>query len=69
MKFIFVIIKRIILSMFILYGFNLLAVNFNLMVPINYITTSIVFILGFPGLFLLVLFKFIFLQGGDKHEQ
>lgn len=61
MKFIFIIIKRIILSMFILYGFNLLAVNFNLMVPINYITTSIVFILGFPGLFLLVLFKFIFL--------
>lgn len=61
MKFIFIIIKRIILSMFILYGFNLLAVNFNLMVPINYITTSIVLILGFPGLFLLVLFKFIFL--------
>ncbi len=57
----FKLIKRIIVSFLLLYGFNLISVNFNLMVPINYITTFIVIIFGCPGLFLLVLFYYLVL--------
>ena len=57
MKKIEVILKKIILSAFILYGYNLIAVKFNLTIPINIITVSSVSILGFPILFVLVLLK------------
>ena len=58
------IIKKIIFSLFLLYGFNLISVNFNLMIPINYVTAGIVMIFGCPGLFLLVLFYYLVLWGG-----
>lgn len=54
-------IKRIIVSMFVLYGFNIISSNFNLMVPINIYTTSFVLLFGFPGLFALVIFRFFML--------
>ena len=57
----FKLIKRIIVSLLLLYGFNLISINFNLMIPINYITTSIVSIFGGTGLFLLVLFYYLVL--------
>jgi len=50
-------IKRIVFSAFLLYGYNLIAVNFNLLIPINVITVLFVTILGAPGLFALILFK------------
>ena len=53
------IIRRIVLSAFILYGYNLISVNFNMIVPINIFTLGIVFILGAPGLIALVLFKML----------
>jgi len=52
-------LKRIILSAFVLYGYNLISVKFNLIVPINIITVSAVSILGFPILFVFVLLKVI----------
>lgn len=61
MKLLFSVIKKFIVSMFILYGFNLVAVNFNLMIPINLCTSLVVLFLGIPGLFMLVLFNFIML--------
>ena len=54
-------IKKIIVSMFVLYGFNIVSSNFNLMVPINIYSTSFVMLFGFPGLFTLVIFKFLML--------
>ena len=57
----FKLIKRIIVSLFLLYGFNLISVNFNLLIPINYITAGIVILFGCPGLFLLVLFYYLVL--------
>ena len=53
------IIKNVILSVFILYGYNLIAVKFNLVIPINIITVSSISILGFPILFVFVLLKVI----------
>ena len=53
--------KRIIISGFILYGYNLIAVNFNMILPINIITLLSIAFLGTPALFALVLFQILFL--------
>ena len=57
MKKITMTLKNFILSSFVLYGYNLIAVAFNLVVPINLITIGLVGVLGFPGLFALILLK------------
>jgi hypothetical protein len=54
-------IKKIVLSAFVLYGYNLIAVNFNMIIPINYITVGLMTILGAPVLVALVLFKILVL--------
>lgn len=61
MNTIFCFFKRFILSSFIIYGYNLISVNFNLMIPINIFTIGIVTFLGSPGLFSLVIFKILML--------
>jgi len=48
-------IKKCILSFFILYGFNVIAGSFNILIPINIFTVLITSILGFPALFSLIL--------------
>lgn len=50
-------LKKIVISMFILYGYNLIATRFNLVIPINVFTVGSVSLLGFPMLFVLVLLK------------
>ena len=55
LKKIFEIIKKIIFSVLVLYGYNLISSPLNLMVPINIITVSLISILGMPALFALIL--------------
>ncbi len=55
MKYIIAILKRIILGFVILYGYNMIAVNFNMVMPINVVTVGLTSLLGFPALFSLVL--------------
>lgn len=55
LKKIYSLIKKIIVGAFILYSYNLLAVSFNLMIPINFITIGLVSFLGLPALLALVL--------------
>lgn len=59
MKFILFVVKKIILSAFILYGYNLIAVNFNMIIPINVYTLCFITFLGCPALIALVLFKIL----------
>ena len=59
MKFILFVVKKIILSAFILYGYNLIAVNFNMIIPINVYTLGFITFLGSPALIALVLFKIL----------
>ena len=59
MKFILFLVKKIILSAFILYGYNLIAVNFNMIIPINVYTLGFITLLGSPALIALVLFKIL----------
>lgn len=50
MKKIFKIIRRIVFSILLLYGYNLIMSPLNLMVPINIITVSIITLLGSSAL-------------------
>ena len=53
-KKIFSIIKRVIMSVFILYGYNLIAAPLGFIIPINLITVLLISILGMPALLSLV---------------
>lgn len=55
MKKIFLAFRKVLFSFFILYGFNVIATNFDIIIPINIITVLLVSFLGFPALFSLVL--------------
>lgn len=54
-------IKKLILSFVILYTYNLIAVNFNMVIPINIITIGLITFLGTPSLLALILFKVLVL--------
>lgn len=49
------IIKKIIFGVFLLYGYNLIAVSFGFMIPINYITIVLVSLFDIPAMFMLVM--------------
>lgn len=54
LKFIFKIIKRIIISSFFLYAYNLLVQPIGLIIPINIFTVGALTILGVPALLALI---------------
>lgn len=51
MKFIFKVLKKIVLNAFLLYGYNLIVGPLGLIIPINIVTLLTLSILGFPALF------------------
>lgn len=53
------VLKKIIISYFVLYGYNLIATNFNMIIPINAITVGLVAFLGVPSLIALLLLKIV----------
>lgn len=61
MKILFKVLKKIILCCFILYSYNYIACNFNLLIPINVINVIIIFVLGPAGLCGLSFFKYLIL--------
>ena len=54
LKVIIKILKRIIISSFLLYGYNLIVQPLGLSIPINIITVSALTILGIPALLALI---------------
>ena len=50
MKRIWQIVKRIIISAFVLYGYNLIVGPLNMVIPINIITVGLLTIFGVPAL-------------------
>ncbi len=63
MKIVKNIIKRVIYAAVLLYGYNLIATQFNMMIPINIYNLGIVSVLGTSGFVLLILFKYLILWG------
>ena len=49
------IIKKIILGVFLLYGYNLIAVTFGTTIPINVLTVFFVSLFDIPAMLVLVL--------------
>lgn len=61
LKNIYEILKRIIISVFLLYSFNLVMSPLEIMIPINMITVVGITVLGFPALLsFLVILLFIY---------
>lgn len=48
-------VKKIVFSSFLLYGYNLLVEPLGIMIPINLITVGCISFLGIPALFSLIL--------------
>lgn len=61
MKNIIYLLKKITLSFAILYTYNIIAVNFNILIPINLVTILLITLLGTPSLIALILLKIIVL--------
>ncbi|MBQ9181442.1 MAG: pro-sigmaK processing inhibitor BofA family protein [Bacilli bacterium] len=59
LKKIFSFFKKIIFSVFLLYGYNLIASSFNMVIPINVITVLTLSIFGLPSLFALIIILII----------
>lgn len=54
------IFKKIIISFFLLYGYNNLVLPINMTIPINILTLLLVVVFGIPSLLALILIKLIF---------
>lgn len=54
LKKIFKVLKRIIISTFLLYGYNLLVQPLGFIIPINFITVGLITILGIPAMLALI---------------
>lgn len=52
-------IKRIIMASFLVYAFNMVAVNFNIIIPINIWTIGFATIFDISGLIILLIIKTI----------
>lgn len=50
-------IKKVILSAFMLYAFNMVAVHFNIVIPINLWTIGYVSLYDVPGIAILLILK------------
>ncbi len=50
-----IVIRKVCTSIFILYGLNFILSSINIVIPINAISILVVTLLGFPGLFSLIL--------------
>ena len=48
-------IQKVILSFFLLYWFNQIGINFNMIIPINIATIFIVYLFDIPGLAMLII--------------
>ena len=50
-------IKKFILGVFLLYMYNMIAVNFNMIIPINIFTVLFISIFDIPALITLIIIK------------
>lgn len=57
LEFIYNVIKKFVLGAVILYTYNMIAVNFNMIIPINLWTVSFIGLLDFPALVTLIILK------------
>ena len=59
MKIILRFIKKLVLSFLLLFCYNLFLNSFNLNIPINLVTLSVIFFLDIPGIIALFIFQLL----------
>lgn len=59
MKIILRFIKKLVLSFLLLFCYNLFLNSFNLNIPINLVTLSVIFLLDIPGIIALFIFQLL----------
>ena len=59
MKKLFRLLKKVVFSALLLYGYNVIAAPLNVIVPINFINIGAMTILGIPALFALIFINII----------
>lgn len=57
LEFIYNLIKKFVLGAVILYTYNMIAVNFNMIIPINLWNVSFIGLFDFPALVTLIILK------------
>lgn len=60
LKKIFLIMKKVILSVLVIYAYNKLSLPLDIFIPMNVITIFLVSIFGIPSMLMLILFSLIF---------
>jgi len=58
-KKIYKVIKKVVFSAFLLYGYNVIAAPLNILIPINFINIGLITVLGIPALFSLIFIHII----------
>lgn len=53
-------IRKLIVTFFVIYGYNNLVMPINMIIPINIYTILLVYIFGLPSLLALIVIKIIF---------
>ena len=56
----FKMLKKIVLSFFLIYSFNLVSIKFNLIIPINIFTIGLITLFDIPAIFVLGIIKFLY---------
>ena len=59
-KKIFLIMKKVILSVLVIYAYNKLSLPLDIFIPMNFVTIFLVSIFGIPSMLMLILFSLIF---------
>jgi hypothetical protein len=57
MKKILTILRKVLVSGLLLYGYNMIAISYGTTIPINVVTVGSITALGFPALFSLILIQ------------
>lgn len=60
LKKIFLIMKKVILSVLVIYAYNKLSLPLDIFIPMNFVTIFLVSIFGIPSMLMLILFSLIF---------
>lgn len=60
LKKLFLIMKKVILSVLVIYAYNKLSLPLDIFIPMNVITIFLVSIFGIPSMLMLILFSLIF---------
>lgn len=58
---IFIVLKKVILAVLLIYAFNKIAISLNLFIPMNFFTIILVTVCGIPSIIMLAMYSLLFM--------